>query len=350
MAPGIEMGRFRIQVVSRLSGVPPATLRAWERRYGVPSPARTSSAYRLYDESDIVLIRRMRELVESGMAASDAARLVHETRDALTSAGALPLVAAGIVPPLEAPSGASGPSEAAREPVSQRAPRTLESLEADAFDEAAERVVDATVRFDPEGIERELARAAMLGDALTVFSRVFTPALRRIGDLWHAGELTVAQEHMTSQAMGSTLGQLLRLVQPSDSKKRVVLACFADEEHQIPLYGVGLRFAGWGYRSVLLGARTPPAAIARVVDKLAPEVVALSLTVTPFPARARELVDEYADACRGTTWIVGGAAAESVRPFVVARGGLVVDHDLDLTRAALERAQERGARADRTMS
>jgi DNA-binding transcriptional MerR regulator len=339
MRQGSNMGRFRIQVVSRLSGVPPATLRAWERRYGVPSPARTSAAYRLYDESDIVLIRRMRELVESGMAASDAARLVLDSREALASAGALPIVAGGITPQLDV----GEPSEP------PRVERTLG--EGDAFDEAAHRLVDATVRFDPEGVERELARASMLGDALTVFTRVFTPALRRIGDLWHAGELTVAQEHVTSQALGSTLGQLLRLVQPPDAKKRVVLACFADEEHQIPLYGVGLRFAGWGYRSVLLGARTPPAAIARVVDKLAPEVVALSITVSPLPSRARELVDDYADACRGTTWIVGGAAAESVRPFVVARGGLVVDMDLDLTRAALERAQERSATVpDRSVS
>ena len=52
----------------------------------------------------------------------------------------------------------------------------------------------------------------------------------------------------------------------------------ADEDHILGLYGMALRFASWGFRTVMIGARTPPSAVARIVGTLAPDVVALSAT------------------------------------------------------------------------
>ncbi|HEU4535337.1 MAG TPA: MerR family transcriptional regulator, partial [Polyangiaceae bacterium] len=76
-APGaIGEGPFRIRVAAELSGVPAATLRAWERRYGVPAPSRTTSAYRLYSANDVEQVRRLRVLVERGVSPAEAARAV----------------------------------------------------------------------------------------------------------------------------------------------------------------------------------------------------------------------------------------------------------------------------------
>ena len=44
--PVSENGRYRIQSVAEMTGVSAATLRAWERRYGIPAPRRTAAAYR----------------------------------------------------------------------------------------------------------------------------------------------------------------------------------------------------------------------------------------------------------------------------------------------------------------
>lgn len=301
------MSRYRIQAVSKMCGVSTATLRAWERRYGVPSPARTASAYRLYSDEDVALIKRMRDFVENGMAAAEAARAVLEAR--------------GAAPPTAASDG-------------------------DAFTDARDRIVEATVRFDPEGLEAEVNKALSLGPAVAIFERALGPALERIGDLWHAGKVTVAQEHLASQILGATLLHLLRLAQPAESTRRVLLAGFADEDHVLGLFGVGLRFCSWGFRAVLLGPRTPPAAVARAVASLAPEVVALTVSMAPEPPRARELVDAYADACRGTVWLVGGHGSEVLRPFVEERGGLVAG-DLNELRATVERALMAQRRAKR---
>src|SRR4029079_18576956 len=72
------MSRYRIRAVAELTGVSTATLRAWERRYGVPTPSRTASAYRLYGDEDVALIAQMRDLVESGVAPAEAARALRE--------------------------------------------------------------------------------------------------------------------------------------------------------------------------------------------------------------------------------------------------------------------------------
>jgi DNA-binding transcriptional MerR regulator len=73
-------GRFRIQVVSELTAVPAPTLRAWERRYGIPTPARTASAYRLYSDHDVAMVRRLRDLCANGMSIAEAARMIGEAR------------------------------------------------------------------------------------------------------------------------------------------------------------------------------------------------------------------------------------------------------------------------------
>lgn len=298
---------YRIRTVSELTGVSSATLRAWERRYGVPAPSRTASAYRLYSEEDVALILRMRDLVKTGTAPAEAARALHG-EPVIGSADS---------------AGVTG---------------HLAVVEKDPYVVATERIIDAVRRFDPDGLEEEVSRTLTLGPAVVIYDRTIGPALIQIGELWHAGAVTVAQEHLASNVLGATLVHLLRLAQPSDAVRRIVLACFADEEHVLGLYGAGLRFASWGYRTLMLGASTPPSAVARIVDALAPDAVGLSATTMVPPPRARELVDAYADACHSTTWIVGGDAAEPMRPWIEARGGLCIGRDLVGARQAIEKA------------
>jgi DNA-binding transcriptional MerR regulator len=80
---------FPIREVSRLTGVNPVTLRAWERRYGLIVPTRTDSGHRLYSQADIEAVRSILAWIDRGVAVSkvgkilarsDAARTVEVTR------------------------------------------------------------------------------------------------------------------------------------------------------------------------------------------------------------------------------------------------------------------------------
>ncbi len=66
---------YRIGAVSRLTQVPPETLRVWERRYGAVSPERGSGQTRLYNRLDVDRLLVMKQLVDRGHAISTVAQL-----------------------------------------------------------------------------------------------------------------------------------------------------------------------------------------------------------------------------------------------------------------------------------
>ncbi len=282
-----DEGKYRINVVAQKTGISAATLRAWERRYGIPVPRRTESSYRVYSDEDIALIQRLRALCSDGMSPSEAAKVV------LAEASA-PVAEPGM---------------------------------GDPYEQVRNQIVHAVESFDPDGIEMAVNRALTLGSASIICEKVIVPVMFRIGGLWHAGEITIAQEHLASQILETTARKLIGLIQPPPGSRRVLLACFAEDEHTLPLYGIALHLAQSSFRTVMLGARTPPAAVRQSVQSLKPACVGLSVTIPPPAHRARELVDAYADACHDTPWVVGGQAAQALAPLVEERGGLVVPHD-----------------------
>lgn len=281
--PGKEKGQYRIQAVSEMTGVPAATLRAWERRYGIPTPSRTATAYRLYGDEDVAVVRRMKDLCERGMAPAEAARLLRQPE-----------------------------AEPARD-------------DADAWTMASRRIEEAVLRWDAGAIEDAVRGALVLGSATQIFERVIAPTQVRIGDLWHEGTVTVAQEHLCSEILHCTTRDLLRLVQREDAPRTVLLGCFAAEEHVLPLHGAAFRFASWGYRIVLLGARTPPEALASAVAAIRPDLVGLSVSITP--EQPGPLLRAYAIACAGTPWFVGGRGAALLGEEIARSGGMPAPED-----------------------
>ncbi|WLI05717.1 MULTISPECIES: MerR family transcriptional regulator [Pseudomonas] len=67
---------YPIREVSRLTGVNPVTLRAWERRYGLIQPVRTESGHRLYSKTDIATVDRILDWIERGVAVSKVGKIL----------------------------------------------------------------------------------------------------------------------------------------------------------------------------------------------------------------------------------------------------------------------------------
>ncbi len=77
-------GVYSIGAVARMLDVPAATLRAWEERYGVVTPARSEGSQRLYSRAQVEQLRYLKGQIDAGMTAADAHRLLSEQ---LTSGG-----------------------------------------------------------------------------------------------------------------------------------------------------------------------------------------------------------------------------------------------------------------------
>ncbi|MEU4195636.1 cobalamin B12-binding domain-containing protein [Kribbella sp. NPDC026611] len=235
-------GGLRIGALSKRAGVSEHVLRAWETRYGLLSPARSSGGFRLYSDDDLRRVRRMQAHLADGLSAAEAAR-------AVLAEPAVPVV----------------------DPVSRQLAQAsgLDNLRT-ALDELDERAAHVVL----DQLFGALTIEAVIRDVLL-------PYLHELGDRWSRGEVSVAQEHFASNVIRSRLAALA----PGwggGRGPRALLACPPGELHDIALLSFGLVLRRSGWRVVFLGADSPMNDIERTAAALAPELIMLSAS---HPAR-----------------------------------------------------------------
>ena len=236
---------LRIGALSQRTGVSPELLRAWERRYGLLQPARTEGRFRLYSEADLRRVVAMRDLVDAGVAASEAARVV---------------LAEARISDTEDPSGR--PLRPASTVVDALCADLRQALRS--FDETA-----AHAAFD--------ALVATL-DLDSTLRDVVLPELRQLGEDWAAGTATVAQEHFASSFLRSRLFGLAR-GWARGGGPLVLLACPPGEAHDISLLIFGLAMHSRGWRVTFLGADTPIDTLVNAARAIRPRLVVLFSTL-----------------------------------------------------------------------
>jgi DNA-binding transcriptional MerR regulator len=254
--------QLRIGELSRRTGVSPALLRAWERRYGLLDPARTEGGLRLYGPEDEQRVRDMQAALRRGLSAAEAAR--------------------------EALSGAGAAQETGLSPGALAA--ALDEMDA----EAAHLVLD-----------RLLATFTLE----TVLTEVILPYLHELGERWSRGEASVGQEHFASNLLRARLVSLARSWGAGNGPL-ALLACAPGEQHDLPLVMFGLALRARGWRIVFLGADTPAASVSDAAERLNPALIVVSAV------RGEALngsVEELADLGRSYPLAIAGAGATEER-------------------------------------
>lgn len=250
--PTASASLLRIGELSRRTGVAVDTLRAWERRYGVFQPARSDGGFRLYSETDEERARAMRELIDQGLSAAQAATAVRE----------------GLAPTLPRP----GDAAIAPDLTARGLLRAIERLD----EEEANSILDE-------------AFAALSLDA--VAQGVLLPVLRAIGEGWERGEVSIGQEHFASNLLR---GRLLGFARGwmTGIGPVALLACPAGERHDLGLIVFGLALRARGWRITFLGAETPLESIADTADSVDAAIVVVAALRSEPLAAAREALRE----------------------------------------------------------
>jgi MerR family transcriptional regulator, light-induced transcriptional regulator len=284
-------------VAAERTGLTPELLRVWERRYGAVRPGRSEGGHRLYSDAHIHPLRLLAQATAAGRAIGGVAslgdaelqRLVREDREALTE----------------------------RRRAQQNTPGA-----ASAADPLARQAFELTMELDPMGLERLLRRSATVLGVPLFLELVLVPLLVRVGEAWHAGEASPAQEHLGSVVCRRVLTSLLHAAGHLQDAPVLVVTTPAGERHEMGALIAAVRAGIEGWRIVYLGPDLPAGDIASAAAAVDARAVALSFIAGDAEAAAAEVAELRGLLPPGMALLVGGEAASALpaTPGVTALG------------------------------
>jgi MerR family transcriptional regulator, light-induced transcriptional regulator len=222
---------YEIHEVSELTGLAPARLRAWERRYEVVRPRRLPNGYRVYTGEQVALLRAYARLVAGGERIGDLA---------------------------------SQPAEA-----------VLARVEARAGDGSPLGALLGAIRdFDRERLEGLVAQQLGLRGLAAFASEVVLPLAQVVGDAWALGQLPVAAEHLASEVVVHALKTGLRAARAGGPL--FLAGCLPTERHEWGILATLVQLQERGWRVQYLGADLPIEEMVETSWKLMPDAVGLS--------------------------------------------------------------------------
>lgn len=198
--------------------------------------------------------------------------------------------------------------------------RALERLDMEAL---TDLFCEHALAGDVERLRALLARAFLRGvAAIDVFERILTPALRRIGERWVRGEITIADEHFATRTALDALTRLQpELMRKPRNGRTVVVGCPEDELHEVAARCIASLLEIEGWRAITLGMNTPFFSFRDAIERHEPALLCISSTfMTDVERQAREFKPLY-EASReaDVKIIIGGAGFRD--PDVRARFG-----------------------------
>lgn len=269
--PAAEEAVYPIRTISNLTGVNAVTLRAWERRYGLIRPKRTPKGHRLYTEGDLERIKRVLELLDQGVAISQAGQLLDQSV-----------------------------------PIQDRG---AEGGQPDVWQQYQTRMLNALEQFDEAALDSAYNDALSLYPVELVNTRLIAPLLRLLGKRWKTTPGGVAEEHFFSVYLRNKLGARIHHLNARRKGHLLLVACLPGEQHEVGMLMFALAAVSHGYQVLLLGANLPLDQIPVVLQRRRCAAVVLSGSARParglFPDQLRALVREA-----GVPVFVGGAVAE----------------------------------------
>jgi DNA-binding transcriptional MerR regulator len=244
---------FNLKAVVRETGVKPDTLRAWERRYGLPQPQRSAGRHRLYSQHDIETIKWLIARQQEGISISRAVDLWHS----LEAEGQDPLQAMAYARP-------------------EVKALTVSLPEGGAVAELRQAWIAACLTFNRQGVEQVLAQAFAFYPPEVAWVELLQKGLAEIGEGWYRGEITVQQEHFASELAMRQLEALVEATPPPTRPDRILIGCPPEEEHTFSPLSLTLLLRRRGWDVLYLGANVPLEHLEVTITAAKPQLVILA--------------------------------------------------------------------------
>jgi methanogenic corrinoid protein MtbC1 len=219
----------------------------------------------------------------------------------------------------------------------------------------SQRAPDAPATDDELALTKQLFLAAILSgkrqpamniidEALraghshvSLYVDVFAQSLYRVGELWEANKINVAQEHLATAITQYAIAGIYARLPPSEIVRgSMVITGVAGEMHQIGANLVADAMEANGWSVQFLGSNLPASAVVDAVEESSADILCISTTIIANLHSVAELTDAVRARLGELSpkIVVGGGAYRSV-PTFAADVGASVFTDLRQALAAL---------------
>lgn len=260
VATGNQEPLYNIGVVSRMTGVSMATLRAWERRYDFPEAERTAGGHRLYSERDVMRLRWVKGRIDDGMQTAQAINALRHQE----STGHLTQV----------------PQTYTADEVRLQPGSHLTIFQ--------KQLIDAMIRHDLRAADVILGEALASTSPEDLILDVISPTIAEIGTAWEDGKISISTEHLATNYLRQRLLMWMMSGPPPRTVNPIVLACAPNEWHEGSLLILGALLRRRRWPVAYLGQSLPLSDLAGFVRELHPSMLVL---IAMTEQAAMELVD-----------------------------------------------------------
>jgi MerR family transcriptional regulator, light-induced transcriptional regulator len=236
-ASGVNEEKLTVAAVARRIGVAPATLRTWDRRYGLGPTEHQDGQHRRYCPNDLAKLTMMRRLIVAGVAPAEAAAQAKECKEVIEVTELV---------------------------------KSFEDRE-----EVVNAIYKALQSFDRTFVEATLAHEIDSNGIESTWSEVIAPTLFIIGKDWEENQAGIETEHLFSEILKRIfLSRTVELKRPLNARP-VLLAAVGEELHSLPIYVLAAALCERNIETYVMGARTPLEALSAMISRCAPPAIFL---------------------------------------------------------------------------
>ncbi|RLQ95071.1 MerR family transcriptional regulator [Falsibacillus albus] len=265
-----EEGKYNIKAVSKMLGIQPGTLRAWERRYNMIAPVRNESGHRLYTDRHVKILKWLVSKVNQGFTISQAVSLLD------------------------------------KQEFQESSEEYLQT------DRVADELLQALLNFEEAKAQELINTAFALFTIDKVIIDILAGLLVKIGDLWENEKITTAHEHFATSILRSRIGMIMHSFPHNGILPKVVAVCGPGEWHELGLLIFTLYVRRKGFEVIYLGTSIKEEDLDIVLQTVNPKFLFLSCTMRGNLDKTLKTIDHLKESFPEVEIGVGGFAVDTM--------------------------------------
>jgi transposase-like protein len=264
-AVALPVPQLSVAAAARRLGIAPATLRTWDRRYGIGPSEHTPGRHRRYSADDLARLELMQHAMVRGASPVDAARYATTAQ----------LTASGHAEPARPPHPDAGHPPAGSPRSSEVAGLPAVALGLPGVDRRAQGLARAALALDPVVIRQLLTDAVLTGGVESAWDDVLRPVFGALANRWQHHGTGVEVEHLLTDCATAVLGWHAAASDTERDARPVLLAGMPGEQHVLPMVALSAALANCGVPCRTLGANLPITALVAATRRITPSVIVL---------------------------------------------------------------------------